>query len=190
MSSFLYIISHPEGWRKVGYAKDPYVRLAQHQRHSGQPLSGEYLFPCEDPKLLEKAAHSRLAPKRVMGEWFNASQQEVLEAVKEATGLDEEVFQATGRPWISLRSIMITGAQLRMARGYLKWSVKQLAEAAEVADSTIKRMEATDGVPPASGVNLEKVQCAIEAQGISFLSENDSATGPGVSFNSQPVNSK
>lgn len=56
---------------------------------------------------------------------------------------------------------MITGAQIRMARGYARLSVKGLAEISGVAESTIKRMELVENTPPSSGQNLEKVQTAL-----------------------------
>lgn len=73
---------------------------------------------------------------------------------------------------------MITGAQIRMARGYLKWSVQQLAMEADLGLSTIRRMEAVDGVPPVSAKSLHVVQCVLEDTGIVFITENGS--GPGV----------
>ncbi|SLN63940.1 hypothetical protein ROA7450_03362 [Roseovarius albus] len=79
---------------------------------------------------------------------------------------------------------MITGAQIRMARGYAKLSAKRLAEVSDVAESTIKRMEAIEGIPTASGTNLAKVQQALEAQGIQFLDNGDVAGGPGVALRS------
>lgn len=77
---------------------------------------------------------------------------------------------------------MITGAQIRMARGYAKLSVKDLADASGVAASTIKRMEVVEGVPASSGSNLEKVSKALEAQGIQFLENGQVSTGPGVAL--------
>lgn len=77
---------------------------------------------------------------------------------------------------------LIAGAQIRMARGYTKLSVKQLAEASSVAESTIKRMELADGPPSSSGANLAKVQRALESQGIQFLDDGQIAAGPGVAL--------
>lgn len=77
---------------------------------------------------------------------------------------------------------MITGAQIRMARGYAKLSAKKLAEMSGVAESTIKRMETEEGVPKSSGTNLEKVQRTLEAEGIQFLENGEVATGPGVAL--------
>lgn len=67
---------------------------------------------------------------------------------------------------------MITGAQIRMARGYLRWSVEQLAKGAGVGLSTIRRMESVDGPPPSTVANLQAVQKTLEAEGIVFIDDN------------------
>jgi transcriptional regulator with XRE-family HTH domain len=72
---------------------------------------------------------------------------------------------------------MITGAQLRMARGYLRWSAKELADRAGVAESTIKRMERDEGFPIARGVNIEAVYRTLTEAGIIFLPENGGGVG-------------
>lgn len=79
-------------------------------------------------------------------------------------------------------SHMITGAQIRAARGLLKMSVKELSEATTkfgtVSESTIKRMELTDDPPNnvMSG-NIESVRKALEAAGIQFIPENGGKPG-------------
>lgn len=75
---------------------------------------------------------------------------------------------------------MLTGSQIRMARGYARLSVKGLADLSGVAESTIKRMEMVEGSPSSSGANLEKVQKALEDCGVQFLEKGASAFGPGV----------
>jgi transcriptional regulator with XRE-family HTH domain len=72
---------------------------------------------------------------------------------------------------------MITGAQLRMARGYLRWSAKELADKAGVAESTIKRMEQEEGFPLARGANIEAVYRTLTAAGIIFVPENGDGVG-------------
>jgi transcriptional regulator with XRE-family HTH domain len=72
---------------------------------------------------------------------------------------------------------MITGAQLRMARGYLKWSAKELADKAGVAESTIKRMEQDEGFPVARGANIEAVYKTLVDAGITFVPENGGGVG-------------
>jgi transcriptional regulator with XRE-family HTH domain len=72
---------------------------------------------------------------------------------------------------------MITGAQLRMARGYLRWSAKKLAGKAGVAESTIKRMEQDEGFPVARGANIEAVYRTLADAGIVFVPENGGGVG-------------
>src|SRR5258707_3858835 len=72
---------------------------------------------------------------------------------------------------------MITGAQIRMARGYLRWSAKELGNRAGVAESTIKRMEQDEGFPVARGANIEAVYKALTDAGIVFLAENGGGVG-------------
>ena len=79
---------------------------------------------------------------------------------------------------------MLTGAQMRMARGYLRWSVKDLAEASRISATTIKRMEESDGVPKSIADNLLAIQRALEAAGAEFIPENGG--GPGVRMRKSP----
>jgi len=75
---------------------------------------------------------------------------------------------------------MITGAQMRAARGLLRWFASALAKKADVSLPTIQRMEKVDGVPSAYATNLDAVQKALELAGVEFIPENGS--GAGVCF--------
>lgn len=72
---------------------------------------------------------------------------------------------------------MISAAQVRMARAALRFSVRQLAEAAGVADSTILRFETGRGAILAT--NLDRIQTALEDAGAVFIPA-DAQGGPGV----------
>jgi len=72
---------------------------------------------------------------------------------------------------------MILGLQIRMARGHLRWSVKELASKAGVAESTIKRMESADGFPEARGANIDAVHKVLLNAGIQFIPENGGGAG-------------
>jgi transcriptional regulator with XRE-family HTH domain len=75
---------------------------------------------------------------------------------------------------------MITGAQIRCARSALRWTSEDLAEKAGVTSRTIKRFEATDGVPRSRSATLLSVKSALEVAGIEFIgSPNDR---PGIRF--------
>ncbi len=73
---------------------------------------------------------------------------------------------------------MITAAQLRAARGLLKWSQSGLAEASGVALSTVTRMEANEGLLRGNADNVWKIQRALEDAGVAFIDENGG--GPGL----------
>jgi predicted transcriptional regulator len=82
----------------------------------------------------------------------------------------------------------ITGAQVRAARGFLRWSVAMLAEQADVGISTIQKIEDVDGDPSvestlqwrsdARNEALAKIVAALEKAGIRFLPPD--AHGPGI----------
>jgi transcriptional regulator with XRE-family HTH domain len=75
---------------------------------------------------------------------------------------------------------MLTGAQLRSARAALRWSVQSLAERSGVSIQTIKRFEATDGIPRSRSATLLSLKSALEAAGIEFVgAPNDR---PGIRF--------
>jgi hypothetical protein len=90
--------------------------------------------------------------------------------------------------------LRITGAQVRMARAFLGWSIAELGRQADVGISTLQRIEATDGEPGISADGIEtnrewreterakslaKVAKALAAAGITFLSD-DGKGGPGI----------
>jgi hypothetical protein len=68
---------------------------------------------------------------------------------------------------------MITGLQVRAARGFLVWDRRDLARRAVVSLATIERIE-TGG--PVSGkamtVALASIQATLEAEGIEFTDDN------------------
>lgn len=85
----------------------------------------------------------------------------------------------------------ITGSQIRASRGFLKWSIANLAQQAGVGISTIQKIEDVDGDASidsglawrseAREVALGKLVAALEKAGITFLPAN--AQGPGIRGN-------
>jgi transcriptional regulator with XRE-family HTH domain len=86
----------------------------------------------------------------------------------------------------------ITGAQVRMARAFLRWSVADLAKKAKVGISTVQRIEAVDGTPtlgddlPWRAEAREKVIASIREtllrSGITFLPDE----GRGIGIRGKP----
>src|SRR5262245_31420483 len=74
--------------------------------------------------------------------------------------------------------LMITGSQIRAARGALHWTSEDLAKKSGITSRTIKRLEQSNGVPPSRTSVLEAIQKAFEDEGIEFVGRSDH--GPGV----------
>lgn len=72
---------------------------------------------------------------------------------------------------------MLTAAQIRMARGFMRWSVAELSKASGVSSATIRRMEESEGVPNSLADNLTKLRRTFEAAGIEFIPENGGLAG-------------
>jgi len=60
---------------------------------------------------------------------------------------------------------MISGAQSRMARALLKWSVNDLCQASGVSSMTVKRIEKGDGIPNAQIATVQAIRDAFVATG-------------------------
>ena len=79
---------------------------------------------------------------------------------------------------------MITGAQVRAGKALLDWSGTDLAERAGVAISTIRRVEACDGLLPSASVKvLQALKGALEEGGLDFIGTPED--GAGVRFKSR-----
>lgn len=70
----------------------------------------------------------------------------------------------------------ITPAQTRGARGMLDWSMLDLAKAAGLSVSTVKRMEAAGPQPLSDDVFL-LVRAALEGAGVRFLPDDGEGAG-------------
>ena len=73
---------------------------------------------------------------------------------------------------------MLSSAQIRAARGLLKWTAADLAERSGTNRFTIQRLEQSDGVPPSRSQTLMDLKRAFEEAGIEFIGKPDD--GPGV----------
>ena len=78
---------------------------------------------------------------------------------------------------------MITGAQIRAAKALLDWSGSNLAEEAGVAISTIRRLEACDGLLETASVKvLQAIRGAFERSGIEFIGTPEDRPGVRLSL--------
>jgi transcriptional regulator with XRE-family HTH domain len=72
----------------------------------------------------------------------------------------------------------ITGAQIRAARAFLRWSVHDLSRRCGVSESAISRAERTDDIPAMQDRNLDAVRATFEGHGIEFIDDSGLRLNP------------
>lgn len=100
--------------------------------------------------------------------WKRSTGQPVLDDggnIKEWLGISVDLDRNTARSG----GLRITGAQIRAARGLLRWSVMDLAQAAGITRATIRRLEELDGAPAHDDPALGLIEAALGRAGVEFL---------------------
>ena len=76
----------------------------------------------------------------------------------------------------------ITSEQIRAAKAIIRWSGEDLAQAAGVSLSSIRRIEAASGIPKNQNMKtVLAIKTALEAAGVEFIGTADDR--PGVRLN-------
>ena len=72
----------------------------------------------------------------------------------------------------------IVSAQIRAAKAMLRWSGEDLARIAGVSLSSVRRIEATDGVPESQNMRtILAIKFALEDAGIEFIGTPEDRPG-------------
>ena len=72
----------------------------------------------------------------------------------------------------------ITSEQIRAAKAIIRWSGEDLAQAAGVSLSSIRRIEAALGIPKAQNMKtVLAIKDALEAAGVEFIGSPDDRPG-------------
>lgn len=85
--------------------------------------------------------------------------------IKEWLGVSVDLERGAARGG----SQRITGAQIRAARGLVRWSVMDLAQAAGISRATIRRLEELDGASPQTDPALLSIEAALSKAGVEFF---------------------
>jgi hypothetical protein len=72
----------------------------------------------------------------------------------------------------------LTSAQIRAARGLIRWRAEDLAQKSALSVATIRRAELMESETSMTTANDLAVRRALEAAGVEFIDENGG--GPGV----------
>jgi transcriptional regulator with XRE-family HTH domain len=78
----------------------------------------------------------------------------------------------------------LTSAQLRAARGLIRWSAEDLARETALSVTTIRRAELREAETSMTAANDLAVRRALEAAGVVFIDED--GDGPGVRLRKRP----
>ena len=79
---------------------------------------------------------------------------------------------------------MITGMQVRAAKALLNWSGSELSKRAGVGLSTIRRIEACDGLLITASIKvLQAIQSSLEAGGVEFIGTPEDRPGVRLATN-------
>lgn len=108
----LYVISTPSGYWKIGIAKEPQNRLRSLQTGNPEQLTlyTEIGTLELDPLSIEREIHNNLAPFRTTGEWFKATQKQILTGIRRA-------FSRYRAPAVYARYIRRFGGRLERTCG-------------------------------------------------------------------------
>lgn len=79
-SGYVYIMAIGQVC-KVGYSIDPEIRKQAVEVEIGGVVSLEFKMYSENARGAERAAHKRLGSRRVLGEWFEVSIEDAIDAV-------------------------------------------------------------------------------------------------------------
>ena len=78
---------------------------------------------------------------------------------------------------------MLTVSQIRAARAMLRWTAQDLADAAGVGITTIRRLDVMDGVPIVTIKTLLALKAALESAGVEFVGTPDDRPGVRLAAN-------
>lgn len=76
-TGFVYLIQSVTGHYKIGKTKDPNKRIQTFNVKLPMEVEYLHLIPCENRHEAERTLHARYANKRVNGEWFNLSPDDI-----------------------------------------------------------------------------------------------------------------
>lgn len=76
---YIYAIGTTGRRQKIGYSADPEVRLRTLQTGNPEPLQVQYIFEIDEKyaRKYEKFIHREYGHKRISGEWFDMTPEEV-----------------------------------------------------------------------------------------------------------------
>lgn len=107
-SGLVYLARSDCGLHKIGFSKNPSVRMKQLSSCATHPVNLVCSFQQSRPAVTESVLHKRYDSVRVRGEWFNLSEWHVKEIKAIARhfnfhdGMDDSGCNVVEKPWTCL----------------------------------------------------------------------------------------
>ncbi|MBA2705837.1 MAG: GIY-YIG nuclease family protein [Blastocatellia bacterium] len=79
---YVYLIRNPAGLVKIGRSQNPNIRLRSLMTGSVDKLELLHTIECQHPHAIERALHRTYSGKRVRGEWFKLTDEDI-ESIKQ-----------------------------------------------------------------------------------------------------------
>lgn len=76
-SKYVYILEGPQGSYKIGHTNDPDARLHKFEVNLPFPVKFIHVIKCENGRALESYLHRLYAKKRINGEWFELTPEDI-----------------------------------------------------------------------------------------------------------------
>lgn len=122
VSHYIYVLSRPNGWHKVGRAASPAMRMCVIQSQIREPLSvvTQHTVPKTSSKRIEERAHTLLRDCREELEWFSCNLMTANNAISQAIAAENaQVERVLSKDAVHARFIE--------AMNTLRWSAGHLA---------------------------------------------------------------
>jgi len=170
---YIYVISSEMGPVKIGLSSD--VQNGLKILQTGFPYKLSIYFHerimRSSAGFVEKKAHATLAKKRLQGEWFDATVDNAISAVRDAIGAFGYIATKanTQKEKAEKEKLVNEGRRIKAARMILEWNCADLAREAGVGAPTIWVIE--NGKRQVSKMTMLSVRKALEDGGVHFIDE-------------------
>ena len=160
---FVYVISSPLGYQKVGWSIAPEERLKILSIAHPEPLELYCTWPCEKATKVEVVAHAMLAAHHANGEWFKVEPDHAACAVMLAIS---EVL--TRKPWQRRPRILIAAKRYQGE----KWTHERNDKLRVLWESGVSSRLIMDDLHTLSGTPLDMSSITTQAYKLGLMRPN------------------
>lgn len=188
MSEQIYVAAFSDRVRKIALSASPEKSLRKLAPQSGQKVVGECVFAVDQfGYKIEAAVHDRLASKRIYDDLFEVSEDDAVDAIRDALAghgysTDKRPFPPLPNVVTELSSTTMTDVLLvKAAKALCGLSWPELQNMASVERGALNRLQVQN--PDHRSIaqaDVDIIKATLEGVGVEFIPANGG--GPGVRF--------